>query len=114
MGRWGEEFVARYLESRGFHITASGYRTRYGEIDLIAENDSSLRFVEVKTRSEQSVLSGRESVDLRKQQRLRMTAQLYLAEHPTEKQPQFDVAELWAPQRIKTQAPELTYIENAF
>ena len=53
-------------------------------------------------------------MDRHKQQRLRITAELYLAGHPTEKQPRFDVAEIYAPQGLETRSPAITYIENAF
>lgn len=113
-GRWGEAQVAEYLRQRGCAIVAASYKSRFGEIDLIAENRSFLMFVEVKLRSGSRFAMGREAVDARKQQRLRTTAELYLAEHPTEKQPRFDVAEVLAPQGVKTKSPAITYIENAF
>ena len=51
LGRWGEEVAARYLEERGYRLIARNYRTPYGEIDLIFEQDATVVFVEVKTRS---------------------------------------------------------------
>ena len=56
----------------------------------------------------------REFVDGRKQHRLRLAAQLYLAQHPTALQPRFDVAEVYAPQGTATKNPEIRYWENAF
>ena len=113
-GRWGEALAAEYLRKRGCAIVAAGYRTRYGEIDLIAEDSAYLMVVEVKLRRGDSFSAGREAVDRHKQQRLRITAELYLAGHPTEKQPRFDVAEIYAPQGLETRSPAITYIENAF
>ena len=49
-----------------------------------------------------------------KQRKLRLTAELYLLEHPTDLQPRFDVAEVYAPQGMETAHPEINYIENAF
>lgn len=114
LGRWGEELVAEYLHKQGCRLVASGYRTRFGEIDLIVEDSTFLMFVEVKLRKGDSFATAREAVDGRKQQRLRTTAELYLAEYPTEKQPRFDVAEVYAPQGMKTEFPTITYMENAF
>lgn len=114
LGRWGEAQVAGYLRKKGWTVVASGYRTRFGEIDLIAENRKFLAFVEVKLRSGRGPVSGAEAVDFRKQQRLRTTAECYLSAHPTEKQPRFDVAEVLAPEGVNTPAPEIRYLENAF
>ena len=94
---------------------AAGYRSRFGEIDLIAATDKYLSFIEVKLRTEERFSLGREAVDRRKQARLRATAELYLAEHPEEaRQPRFDVAEIYAPQGTATRRPRITWLENAF
>lgn len=114
LGRWGEERIAQYLRKAGFRILASGWRCRFGEIDLIAEDGVFLAFVEVKLRKDVSFAHAREFVDAGKQRRLRTAAQLYLAQFPTPLQPRFDVAEVYAPQGIFTKFPEITYIENAF
>ena len=114
LGRWGEAQVAEYLRKRGWTVVAAGYRTRFGEIDLIAENRTYLAFVEVKLRNGRELVRGVEAVDRRKQQRVRTTAELYLSAHPTEKQPRFDVAEVVAPEGTATAAPEIRYFENAF
>ena len=53
-------------------------------------------------------------MDRRKQERLRISAGLYLAEHPTRLQPRFDVAEIYAPQGMDTRAPKVRLLENAF
>ena len=114
LGRWGEAAVAELLRRRGFSLEAAGWRCRFGEIDLIASDGRFLAFVEVKLRRDGRFAQAREFVDTRKQQRLRLSAQLYLARHPTDLQPRFDVAEVYAPQGTETQNPEIHYWENAF
>ena len=52
LGPWGEALAAAFLRKRGYHIVATNYRSRYGEIDIIAENAEYLVFAEVKLRSE--------------------------------------------------------------
>ena len=49
-GRQGEAQAAEYLRRRGYRILEAGYRSRYGEIDLIAEKRGIIAMVEVKTR----------------------------------------------------------------
>jgi putative endonuclease len=53
-------------------------------------------------------------VDLRKQEKLRMTASLYLSQNPTKLQPRFDVIEIYAPEGIETTHPEIIHLEDAF
>ncbi|MEG1241171.1 MAG: YraN family protein, partial [Oscillospiraceae bacterium] len=48
LGRWGEATVAEDMRTKGWQIVASGFRCRFGEIDLIATNDKYLSFTEVK------------------------------------------------------------------
>ena len=114
-GAWGEAVAASYLQKKRYKLLASGYRCRFGEIDLIATTDKYLCFIEVKLRKDDSFAPGWAAVDRRKQQRLRTTAEYYLASHPAGNlQPRFDVAELYAPQGMATREPEFHYWENAF
>lgn len=114
LGRWGESIVAQDLRRKGCRILAANWRCRMGEIDLIAADKSCLRFVEVKLRKDDSFAQAKEFVDRRKQEKLRVTAQLYLTRHPTSLQPRFDVAEVYAPRGINTMDPRIIYTENAF
>lgn len=114
LGRWGEALVAEDLRKRGHLLLASGFRCRFGEIDLITQLGTFLVFTEVKLRKGDGFLPGRAAVDTNKQRRIRTTAELYLAEHPTRLQPRFDVAEVYAPQGMDTRYPRIIYIENAF
>ena len=114
LGRWGEALAAQELRRRGYRVVAAGWQCRFGEIDLIAENGTYLSFAEVKLRKDDKVAQAREFVDRHKQERLRTSAQLYLAEHPTKLQPRFDVVEVYAPQGMNTVHPKLVFIEHAF
>jgi len=114
IGDWGEGVAARYLQRCGYEIVATGYRSRYGEIDLIVRDAQYLLFVEVKTRRSAHFAEAREAVDFRKMEKIRQTAELYLSEHETELQPRFDVIELYAPQGEHTLRPEIFHLEDAF
>lgn len=114
LGRWGESAVAEYLRAHGWRIVAAGWRCRFGEIDLVAENEMYIAFTEVKLRKNAEFAPARASVDRRKQERIKKTAELYLSENPTECQPRFDVAEVYAPQGMATRKPAIFYYENAF
>lgn len=113
-GAWGEALAADYLRRKRYTVLASGFRCRFGEIDLIVKNRKYLVFVEVKLRRSDDFAQAREFVDQRKQTRLRTTASVYLEYHPTELQPRFDVIEIYAPEGIHTQKPEIHHLEDAF
>lgn len=114
LGRWGEAMAAQELRRRGWKIIGAGWQCRHGEIDLIATNRKYISFTEVKLRKNANYGQAREFVDRHKQQRLIISAQLYLSEHPTKLQPRFDVMEIYAPEGVNTQNPAYTFIENAF
>ena len=113
-GAWGEALAAEYLRKKHYKIIASGYHSRFGEIDLIAQNRKFLVFVEVKLRKSARFAQAREYVDIRKQDRLRMTAAIYLSENPTNLQPRFDVMEVYATEGTATTNPEIYHMEDAF
>lgn len=93
-GARGEAFAARYLRRQGYELLANNYRSRYGEIDLIAQKDGYIVFCEVKTRLPGALVSGAQSVDSHKQQRVVRTAALYLQQNESSAQPRFDVIEV--------------------
>ena len=114
LGGWGEALAAEYLRRKRYEIVAQGYRCRFGEIDLIVKNRNYLAFVEVKLRKSDRFASAMEYVDRRKQDRLRMTASMYLSQNPTDLQPRFDVIEIYAPEGTATVRPEIRHMEDAF
>lgn len=106
--------AAAYLQKKKYTVLASGYRCRYGEIDLIVADKKHLVFVEVKLRKTNSFANAKDFVDYRKQNRLRTTAELYLSQNPTDLISRFDVIEIYAPQGIETEKPEIYHLEDAF
>ena len=114
LGRWGEALAADHLRRAGYQLLAANWRSRFGEIDLIAADQNYLCFVEVKLRKSAAFGGAGEFVDRRKQDKLRLTAELYLSRYPTRLQPRFDVIEVYAPQGTDTKAPRVRHIENAF
>lgn len=113
-GAWGEAIAAQYLRKKRYEIIAAGYQCRFGEIDLIVRDRKYLVFVEVKLRKNADFAAAREYVDRRKQDRIRITASMYLSQNPTDLQPRFDVIEIYAPQGIATKCPEIHHMEDAF
>ena len=112
-GANGETIAAKFLVKKGYDIVALNYRCRYGEVDIIAEKDEYIVFAEVKTRSENSLMLPREAVTKQKQRKIISTASLYLAASGTEKQPRFDVIEVFLPKNPFKKS-KVKHIENAF
>ena len=113
LGQWGEALAAKALRRGGYRIVERNYRSRFGEIDLVArDRRGTLLFVEVKLRGEDSIGLPREFVDGRKQQRLRTAAELYLAQNGIEAPARFDVAEVYTDETGKPRRVE--YLEDAF
>ena len=114
VGAWGEATAASFLVKKRYKLIASGFRCRYGEIDLIVCNKKYLVFVEVKLRKTNRFAEAHEFVDNFKQNRIRTTAEYYLSKYPTELQPRFDVIEIYAPEGTATIRPEIRHLEDAF
>lgn len=116
VGKAGEDFVAQYLRSQGYIIIKRNWRdSRYGELDIVAENHECIAFVEVKTRQKNSLVSGLEAVDIGKQQRTKNAAQSFIRRLRTNLPPRIDVAEVTVVEEMDGQFQfELNYIKNAF
>ncbi len=80
LGRWGEELAASHLESAGYAILTRNWRTRHGEIDIIARDGETIAFVEVKTRRGTNFGLPEEALTPAKSTRLAQLAKAYIAE----------------------------------
>ena len=114
LGAFGEDEACKYLRRHGYRLISRNFSCRFGEIDVIAQKRGFLAFVEVKLRKDRSHGEAREFVTAAKQQRVIRTAEYWLASHPTELQPRFDVIEIYAPQGTETRKPEILHIEDAY
>ncbi|PKO21750.1 MAG: YraN family protein [Chloroflexi bacterium HGW-Chloroflexi-1] len=100
LGQQGEDYVAGYLARQGFAVLARNWRTRAGELDIIAQDGAWLVFVEARARRRRAgggtptLGSPEESVTPRKQARLVAMAAAYLFEHPWDGPWRIDVVAL--------------------
>lgn len=92
LGKDGEAFAAEFLTTRGYVILKINYRTKVGEIDIVARDGDVVCFIEVKTRQDDG-WDAFEAVDKRKQFKIRRVAQQYLIEnfHTEDIAARFDV-----------------------
>ncbi len=110
LGNEGEQAVGKWLEKKGFTIRAYNYKSRTGEIDIIAYYKDIVAFVEVKVRTTE-YFNNSLVVNHTKQQKIIKTALFFCAtERITDKVLRFDVALL----KPISSTFEITYIENAF
>lgn len=116
LGVDGERLAKEYLEGLGYKVLEQNFISRFGEIDIIATDESYLCFIEVKTRSSsRNFATGFESISPQKQQRIIKSAEYYLATHSRkiEKaglQPRFDCMEI----NVDGKDVNIRMIENAF
>ena len=112
-GVFGEEYVCKYLQKKGYTIVTRNYRSRFGEIDIIAQNEQYIAFVEVKTRSPGAIAQPQAAVGAAKRRKIIKTALQFLQEKHLALQPRFDVAALTV-EPTQQRARRLDYFENAF
>jgi len=81
LGSWGEKIAVGYLKKHGYQIVETNFRCRQGEIDIIAQDNEYLVFIEVRTRKGYGFGTPEESVNVTKQKKLVSLAFAYLQTH---------------------------------
>ena len=117
IGDRGEAVAARYLKANGYKIAAKNFRSAHGEIDLVAESQDALVFVEVKTRLDSAARFDAyglpcEAVNAEKRRHILYTARIFLEKHPTDKCIRFDIVEVYRGKDSKD--TRVNHIESAF
>ena len=113
LGLRGERAARKYLKRQGWRIVASRSRELLGELDLVAVDEGTIVFVEVKTRRSHQAGLPAEAVDQRKQVRLARLALVYLKRHRLLGYPvRFDVVGLTWP--TTSRKPRIEHYRNAF
>lgn len=82
IGNKGEQIAAEYLEDKGYRVLEQNYRTRFGEIDLVAQDGDALVFVEVKTRTNIEFGLPEASVTPGKLEKIENAILLWFQDHP--------------------------------
>lgn len=115
LGNTGEDIACGELEGRGYEIVARHFRTRCGEIDIIARDGDTLVFVEVRTRSSDQAGTAAESVTRRKRDQIGRMAAAYLGTHGTSPEPcRFDVVTVEFEHPANAANPTVTLYRSAF
>jgi putative endonuclease len=111
LGKTGEDLACRELERRGYAIVARRYRSRRGELDIIARDGATLVFVEVKTRHDRAFGQAAEAVGFVKRRRMAQLAMEYVLRHQLGNCPcRFDVVSI----HLDQERPAIEVFKNAF
>ncbi len=111
LGKTGEELAVGLLKENGYKILSRNYKSRLGEIDIIAQDKDTLCFVEVKTRHADFFGKPQEAVTKTKQRQICRVALAYLKDnHLLEKKARFDVVAII----YSGDLPKLELIQDAF
>lgn len=109
-GKLGEKLAATYLEEKGFTIVCANYRHRRGEVDLVAQKENLLLFVEVKARSGNGAWGmPEEAVGARKAARIIACADAYIFEKDWQGDIRFDIIAIELGEKTR-----ITHFEDAF
>ncbi|MDE7379935.1 MAG: YraN family protein [Clostridia bacterium] len=106
LGFWGERKAASFLKKAGYKIIERNYRCPFGEVDIIAEKEDTVAFIEVKTRSSDYFGAPNEAVDNKRKQRYRNCVNFYFAHRQIDFTVRFDI--------IEVTKEGINHIENAF
>ncbi|MCL4122981.1 UNVERIFIED_CONTAM: hypothetical protein GTU68_063356 [Idotea baltica] len=111
LGDRAENLAYRFLKKQGLSLHQKNYRCRFGEIDIVMQDSDYLVFVEVRHRKSNNFGGALESVDSRKQMKLRKSAEHYLIKHKKTDTPcRFDILCV----NGDLNKPEIDWIQNAF
>ena len=102
LGQAGERLAVNFLEARGYTIIGQNFRTRFGEIDIIARDGKALVFIEVKTRSNMKYGTPAEAITKDKLRRIQRLIGDFVSKYQIRSQVRFEVVAI-----VKGQVPQL-------
>jgi len=110
-GNTGEDLAAAYLSGKGYRLMHRNWRHSHWEVDIIAEKEGMLHFIEVKTRLTKKFGHPEENFGSKKMQNLVNAAEAYLYQHPQWIRIQFDILSI---SMLKDQPAEYFLIEDVY
>jgi putative endonuclease len=110
LGEYGEDAAKRFLQRKKYTILAANWRFRHLELDIVAQDENDLVFVEVKTRMSQEMGAPEEAVSLVKQRKIIQAAHHYMEEHQLEMNVRFDIIAV----SITNKQMHIRHLEAAF
>ena len=113
LGRWGEKLCEKFLKRKGLRILTRNFSCKTGELDLVmVDTDSTIVFVEVRTKAVTDFATPEDSITKPKKTRLLRTARYFLATNSIQDRPyRFDIVTIVVEESNK---PKINHYENAF
>ena len=111
LGTWGEEQAAHYLERKGFLMVERDWKSGHRDLDIIALDEDTMVFVEVKTRSNRMFTDPEMAVDYQKIQHLQQAANHYIKYRHIDKEIRFDIITVVG---TMNETPAIDHIKDAF
>ncbi|MHC4464446.1 MAG: YraN family protein [Planctomycetota bacterium] len=113
LGRWGEKRCEKFLKRKGLKTLTRNFSCKTGELDLVmVDTDSTIVFVEVRTKADSDFATPEDSITKPKKTRLLRTARYFLATNKIENRPfRFDIVAIVL---YKNARPEIKHYKNAF
>ncbi len=111
IGAYGEHLAAKYLREEHYDIKAANFKTYTGEIDLIAEKNGIICFIEVKTRQIGGITAPADAVNVRKMENIKSTAAVYLNKWANGAEHRFDIIEVFLEDK---QLQNINHLKNVF
>jgi putative endonuclease len=110
LGQKGEDKAVEFLEKKGYKILHRNWKSPGNEIDIIAENEEYIVFVEVKTRTSGYLMEPQSAVNREKRRSIQNAADTYIKRYEIDKQGRFDIIKVIA----KGDSLEIDHIPDAF
>lgn len=105
LGDWGENIARHYIEQQGLKIITTNYKTKVGEIDIIAKHGLTYHFIEIKARRGITHRLPREAVSKRKQKHIKQAAMYFIRDLRSQnrkwRELSFDVVEVYVHEDLK-------------
>lgn len=114
LGKWGEDFAAQYLREHGYEIISRDWRFGHRDIDIIARtpDNTTVVFVEVKTRTSDVVTRPDDAVDVKKVRNIGLAANAYVKQMSVADMLRFDIISIVG--TPNGDAPQLEHVKDAF
>jgi len=110
LGKLGEDMTCELLRKKGYHIRKRNYRFDRAEVDIVAEKDKMIVFVEVKARESDFLTDAAQLVPMKKQKQIIKAADAYIKEMDLSNESRFDIVIAI----INSKYKKLDHIEDAF
>ena len=109
VGKWGEDIAALYLKEKGYIIYERDWRSKHRDIDIVAIDQDTMVFVEVKTLTDNNVREPEEGVSHKKLANLRNAINHYIKSHQIDRPCRFDIVSIVGPDK---NPPQINHLED--